>query len=181
MKDSSKTNQELIAEISVLKKRIRELENSEAERTRAEEALQLSRERLEDAQRIAKIGDWEADLFTSELYWSQVIFDIFGFDSKSFKPSVKAFYRAVHPDDRDLVLESEKRSEQTGLHDVIHRIIRPNGEVRIIHELARRYTNEKGKLIMLRGTVQDITERRQAEEALYQSRNFLQNIIDSSE
>ncbi|MBS4057573.1 MAG: PAS domain-containing protein, partial [Bacteroidales bacterium] len=95
-----------------------------------EEELQLSRERLEESQRIAKIGNWEADLSTGELYWSDVIYDIFGFDSNVFKPSVKAFYKAVHPDDIGLVFESEKRSEQTGVHDVIHRIVRTNGEVR---------------------------------------------------
>src|SRR3989339_1905274 len=134
------------------------------ERKRAEQALQLSCTRLEEAEKTAEIGNWEANLISNELYWSETIFDIFGFDSKSFKPSVTAFYEAVHPDDRKIVLESEKRSEQTGLHDVVHRIIRPNGEVRFVHELAKRYADDKGNLIMLRGTVQDITEREKAEK-----------------
>ena len=149
------------------------------ERKRAEEALKLSHERLVDAQKIARIGNWEADLSTDELYWSQVIFDIFGFDSKSFKPSVKAFHNAVHPDDKSIVLESEKRSEQTGLHDVVHRIIRPNGEVRFVHELAKRYTDDNGKLVKLRGTVQDITERGQAEEKIRQGNILLDSIIEN--
>jgi PAS domain S-box-containing protein len=138
--------------------------NDITDRKRAEEALQLSNERLVEAQQIAKLGNWEANLTTGELYWSQVIFDIFGFDSQSFKPSVKAFHQAVHPDDKGTVLASEKRSEQTGVHDVVHRIIRPDGEVRFVHELARRYTDEKGELVVLRGMVQDITERKRAEE-----------------
>jgi PAS domain S-box-containing protein len=133
------------------------------ERKQAEEALQLSNERLVEAQKIAKIGDWEANLFTDELYWSQTIFDIFALDSKSFKPSVTAFRNAVHPNDRGLVLASEERSEQTGLHDVVHRIILPNGEIRFVHELAIRCMDDQGKLIMLRGTVQDITELKKAE------------------
>ena len=180
MKDPSRSDQKRIDEISGLKQRIQELEQLESKRKRAEEALQLSRERLEEAQRIAKIGNWEADLFTGELYWSQVIFDIFGFDSNSFRPSVEAFYKAVHPDDRDIVLESEKRSEKTGLHDVVHRIIRPNGKVRIVHELARRYTDEKGKLIMLRGTVQDITEHKRVENALRESEEKFRTIFDKA-
>jgi PAS domain S-box-containing protein len=180
MKDPSRSDQKRIDEISGLKQRIQELEQLESKRKLAEEALQLSRERLEEAQRIAKIGNWEADLFTGKLYWSQVIFDIFGFDSKSFRPSVEAFYKAVHPDDRDMVLESEKRSEKTGLHDVVHRIIRSNGEVRIVHELARRYTDEKGKLIMLRGTVQDITERKRVENAWRESEEKFRTIFDKA-
>jgi len=148
------------------------------ERKQAEAALKLSNERLVEAQKIAMIGDWEANLLTDELYWSQVIFDIFALDSKSFKPSVTTFYNAVHPDDRGLVLESEERSEQTGLHDVVHRIIRPNGEIRFVHELARRYKDNQGKLIKLRGTVQDITKRKQAEDALKEERSRLQQALD---
>jgi len=152
------------------------LEQRVEERT---EALKLSNERLADAQIFARIGNWEADLSTNELYWSQVIFDIFGFDSKSFKPSVSAFHKAVHPDDKSIVLESEKRSEQTGLHDVVHRIIRPNGEVRFVHELAKRYTDDNGNLVKLRGTVQDITERGQAEEKIRQANILLDSIIEN--
>ncbi len=150
-----------------------------SEHKRAEQNLQLNHERLEEAQSIAKIGNWEANLGTGELYWSEVIFDIFGFEPESFKPSVKTFYEAVHPDDRNSVLESEKRSEQTGLHDVVHRIIRPNGEIRFVHELARRHTDSQGNLIMLRGTVQDITERKRAEEKIFHQNKFLLDVLNS--
>jgi PAS domain S-box-containing protein len=156
------SNVYLVDKKNVIQCNIRDI----TERKHAEKVLQLSNERLEEAQRITMIGNWEANIATGELYWSQVIFDIFGLDSKTFQPSVEAFYNAVHPDDRNLVLESEKRSEQTGLHDVVHRIIRSNGEVRFIHELARRHSNNKGELIMLRGTVQDITDRKQAQEEI---------------
>lgn len=133
------------------------------DRKRAEDALQSSKERLEEAQRTARIGHWEANLVTGELYWSPVIFEIFGFDQMTFLPSVKAFHGAVHPDDRAKVLESEKLSEQSGFHNVVHRIIRPDNEVRYVHERARRIKDINGNLIMLRGTVQDITELKMAE------------------
>jgi PAS domain S-box-containing protein len=141
--------------------------NDITERKRVEKALLTNQERLEEAQSIARIGNWEANLISGELYWSEVIFDIFGLDSKTFKPSVNAFRNAVHPEDRELVLESEKRSEQTGLHDVVHRIILPSNEIRFVHELAMRYSDKAGNLVMLRGTVQDITQRKQAEQEIH--------------
>jgi PAS domain S-box-containing protein len=125
-------------------------------RRRAEDALHLNRERLEEAERIAKIGNWEANPVTGELYCSAVIFDIFGLDSESFKPNIHAFHNAIHPADRELVLESERQAEKTGTLDVTHRIIRPDGGVRFVHELAKRYTDNRGNII-LRGTVQDVT------------------------
>ncbi len=135
----------------------------------AELKLSSSLSRLEDVQRIANIGDWEANLTTGELHWSQLIFDIFGLDSKTFKPTVEAFYNAVHPDDKIRVAESEKLSEQTGLHDIIHRIIRPNGEVRFVREIAKRFKNNDGRLVMLRGIVQDLTESALEAEKLARS------------
>jgi GAF domain-containing protein len=65
------------------------------QRQRAEEALQSSTERLDEAQKITRIGNWEANMITGQLHWSDVIFDIFGFDSKSFQPSVNAFLDAA--------------------------------------------------------------------------------------
>jgi two-component system cell cycle sensor histidine kinase/response regulator CckA len=158
---------------------IRGIMSDVTERKQAEQNLQLIRERLEEAQSITQIGNWEANLVSGELYWSEVIFAIFGFEPKSFKPSVKAFYEGVHPDDRNSVLESETRSEQTGLHDVVHRIIRPNGEIRFVHELARRHTDSQGNLIMLRGTVQDVTERKHAEEQIVRQNKFLLDVLNS--
>ncbi len=148
-------------------------------RKQAEQNLQRCNERLEEAQKIAKIGDWEANLLTDKLYWSPVIFDIFGLDAKSFKPSVTAFYNAVHPEDRELVLKSEERSEQTGLHDVVHRIIRPDGEIRFVHELAKRYKDHQGKLIRLIGTVQDITDLKLADEALSESEDKYRTLVEN--
>lgn len=118
---------------------------------------------FQEIQKIAKIGYWEANLSTGELRWSKIIFEIFGHDENTFLPTLESFRNAVHPMDADIVLKSEKRSEKTGLHDVIHRIIRPDGEIRYVHELAQRYDNGDS---ILRGTVQDITEYKIAEEKI---------------
>ncbi len=136
------------------------------DRKLAEEALAVSRQRLVEAQQLARVGNWEADLVKGTLEWSDVIYEIFGYQPQSFEPSMTAFKKAIHPDDRKLVEESELRAKDTGTHDVVHRIIRPSGEVRYIHELARGVVDEEGQLVRFVGTVQDITERKQAEQDL---------------
>lgn len=136
------------------------------DRKRADLAL-LERERqLREAQTLAHIGNWAADLRSGELVWSDEIYRIFGHAPGSFAPSVEAFHAAVHPDDRDKVRESEKRAERSGRHDVVHRIVRPDGTVRHVHELAQMELDAAGNRLRMSGTVQDVTERVEVEQAL---------------
>jgi PAS domain S-box-containing protein len=140
-------------------------------RKHAEIALTESRARLEEAQTLAQLGNWEADLVTSELRWSEEIFRIFGQNPASFTPSVEAFRQAVHPEDAERLRVSEQRAAETGVHDVVHRIIRPGGEVRYVHELARSGYDTEGCVVRLTGTVQDVTDLKQAEQALIVARD----------
>lgn len=129
----------------------------------AEQAVVKSEKQLIEAQKLASIGNWQADMLTGELNWSDEIYRIFGYEAGSFQPSVEAFHAAIHPDDRLIVNESEKNAEKTGRHDVEHRILQPDGTVRYVHELAQAEVDKGGKLIRMSGTVQDITERVVAE------------------
>ncbi|WP_324781118.1 PAS domain-containing protein [Thiobacillus sedimenti] len=140
------------------------------ERKRIEIALEESRMRLEEAQSLAKLGHWTADLVTGALQWSDEIYRIFGLDPARFTPSIDAFTRAVHPDDWELIRASERRAAETGVHDVVHRIIRPDGEVRYVHELAQARVGASGELLQLSGTVQDVTELKQAEQGMQQAK-----------
>ena len=141
-------------------------------RKQAELGLIESNARLEEAQSLAKLGSWEADMVSGELYWSDEIYRIFGFNKNRFTPTVAAFKSAVHPDDLALVQASEQRAAATGIHDVVHRIIRPDGEIRYVHELARSQFDADGKLLHLRGTVQDVTELKQAELAMLEAKEI---------
>jgi PAS domain S-box-containing protein len=141
------------------------------DRKRAEMALAERERQLLEAQRLASIGNWTADVVSGKLVWSDEIYRIFGHEPGSFAPSVEAFHAAVHPDDRALVRESEIEAEQTGRHDVVHRIVRPDGTVRHVHELAQAEINADSKLVRLTGTVQDITEQVDAEQALIIARD----------
>lgn len=136
------------------------------DRKRAELALAERELQLREAQALARIGNWTANIVTGELSWSDEIYRIFGHQPGSFAPSIEAFRTAIHPDDHELVEESEMRAQITGIHDVIHRIVRPDGTVRHVHELAQAENDASGKLIRMSGTVQDITERMQAKALL---------------
>ena len=70
----------------------------------------------------------------------------------------------IHPDDIEKVSESEIKARETGRYDVVHRIVRPDGDVRYVQEFAQSVTGEDGQLITLKGTVQDVTERIEREE-----------------
>ncbi|MGX5915589.1 sensor domain-containing diguanylate cyclase [Aliidiomarina sp. Khilg15.8] len=124
--------------------------------------LQESERRLEEAQKLASLGNWYANLQTGELYWSDIVYQIFGLNKDNTSLSIDIFNRHVHPDDLEKVRVSEERAKDSGIQDVEHRIIRPDGDIRWVHELAYMKTPEG----VLHGTIQDITERKLAEHAL---------------
>ncbi|WP_018873748.1 sensor domain-containing diguanylate cyclase [Thioalkalivibrio sp. ALJ16] len=127
------------------------------------ESQALARQ-LDLVQSIGRLGYWRGSLVTGELYWSDVVYEIFGVDKATFTPSVEAFKAAVHPDDLPAVEASERRADETGLHDVVHRIIRPGGEIRWVHELADMHP--RGDQRILLGTVRDVTEQKELEQRL---------------
>ncbi|MEW5680926.1 MAG: PAS domain-containing protein [Pseudomonadota bacterium] len=130
---------------------------------RVNKELKLSQERLDEASETAQMGFWQANITSGNLWWSPVVYQIFGLDERSV-PSVAIFKSMVHPEDRDLVAQSEQRAEQTGLHDVVHRIIRADGSIRWVHELAKMLPSEQGSDHVLVGSVQDVTERIQLQQ-----------------
>ena len=149
-------------------------------RKEAELALHEREYQLREAQTLARIGNWKANLLTGELNWSDEIYRIFGFEPGAFEPTIDIFHSALHPDDKSKVHESEKRAEQTGLHDVIHRIVRPDGSIRHVHELAQAIPDSSGQLIELAGTVQDVTDQIEAEAALTENEEKFRGLYEQS-
>lgn len=144
-----------------------------------EEALQAARtrgERLGRAQEIAKLGSWEYDFRNDALHWSDEVYEIFGVRPGEQTVSRDAFYSFVHPDD----LEEQKAADAAvergeGPLDNEHRIVRSDGEIRHVHERAVLEEDEEGRPVRLRGTVQDVTERKRLELQLERSRNLLRD------
>lgn len=126
--------------------------------------LQVARERLNAASEQAQMGFWQASMKSGLLWWSPVIYRIFGFDESHTVPSVALFKSSIHPEDRQKVLASEQQAVRTGIHDVVHRIIRPDGSIRWVHEKAQMLPLSEKEEPILVGSVQDITERVQLQQ-----------------
>lgn len=128
--------------------------------------LEQSRERLATAQRIAGLGSWERDFERDELYWSDETRRIFGWEAQE-SVTVEKFMSSVHPDDReDLRRKQELLYEEGDPIDVEYRIVRPDGEERILHERGEAEFAEDGTLRRVSGTVLDVTEQKEKEQRL---------------
>jgi PAS domain S-box-containing protein len=136
-------------------------------RRRAEDGLRLSEARLKEAQRIAHLGNWDWDIITNELLWSDEIYRIFGLTPQQFGATYEAFLNSVHPEDREFVEHSVNEALYEGQpYDINHRIILPDGAVHIVHENGEVTFDNDGKPLRMVGTVHDITELKRAEEEL---------------
>jgi two-component system cell cycle sensor histidine kinase/response regulator CckA len=135
-----------------------------AELRRAEEALRQSEASLREAQRIAHLGNWEWNVATDELRWSDEIYSIFGLAPHQFRATYEGFLERVHPEDRDKVRQAVRQTVEAGQpYSLEHRIVRPDGEVRIVHERAEVIRENGGQKIHLVGTAQDVTEQKRIE------------------
>ena len=150
------------------------------ERKHTDDSLLASEARLAEAQRIANMGNWEFVAATGTVHWSDECYRIFGQDKDSFSPSHETFLACVHPDDREKVkrvLVPGWRPKGRYSHE--HRIVRPDGETRHLQEWVVPYYDETGAVIRRVGAVQDITERKQTDQALRKSERQLQQSIDN--
>jgi PAS domain S-box-containing protein len=151
------------------------------DRKRAEETLQLmsrdlqdSKARLEEAQSITHVGYWERDLVTSRITWSDETYRIFGLQPQEHPMDLDALRQKVHPEDWELVSRALHEALAGGpRYNLEYRLLRPTGELRIVHSEGDVKTDESGRPHQMFGTVQDITDRKRAEEALQQSQFYL--------
>ncbi len=164
-----------------------QLNQKDLVRKQAEEELKQSEELLKQTQEISHVGSWSLDLKKNKLTWSDEVYKIFGIKPQEFKASYEAFLEAVHPDDKTIVDQAYITAiNNKKPYEIAHRILRPNGEVRDVYEKSMDIIDETGKTIRSIGMVQDITERKKADEALRQAAVFetltsvLENFISDS-
>lgn len=148
------------------------------ERKQAEARLRESERLLKEAQRVAKLGHWVFDIQKNELDWSDEVFRIFGLEPKVCAATFESFLERVHPEDRELLIEAYNVSvEQFKPYAIDHRVIMPDKSIRFVHEQGETHYDEQGNALMSIGIVLDITERKQALEALQKNEGYLESIF----
>ena len=129
------------------------------------ENLEIAVNRLTEAQRVAKLGNWERDIASGESWWSEETYHLFGMEPATTGPSLGTFFNAIHPEDRKMVQSAIDRC-MAGKepYSIEYRIILPDGALRTIYGRGTWRLDADGNPARISGTVQDITRRRQTEE-----------------
>jgi len=157
----------LINDITEHRRIERALQQSEQEQRQLAEHLEKERERLAEAQAIAKVGSWDLNLTTNVLFCSEETYRIFGMDWTGSGDSYETFLERVHPDDRANVNRAYTESLANRIpYSIDHRLQMADGSIHIVHERCKTEYDAAGHPIRSVGTVQDITEQKQAEQAL---------------
>jgi diguanylate cyclase (GGDEF)-like protein/PAS domain S-box-containing protein len=145
------------------------------------EELHRSQARLTTAQRTARLGNWEWDLISGRGYWSSEVYSLFGYEPGEFWPDYGKFIERVHPDDRSAIDAAVEAARTAGTpYAVDYRITLPDGTIRHLHVQGLVDCDTNGRPLLMLGTLQDISERKQAEErirtlAYYDSLTHLPN------
>jgi PAS domain S-box-containing protein len=148
---------------------------------RQDSALRGSEEKLAQAQHIAHLGYWERDLDTNRLRWSDETYRIFGLPSEQKNIELDQLQRSIHPEDQERVMQSVASSLTGGArYDIEYRIVRPDGELRFVHSQGDVVKDDSGRPRHMFGTAQDVTERKQAEEALLKAEHKYREIFENS-
>lgn len=129
-----------------------------------EKALLESETNLNTAQRIAQVGSWHLDVPRNRLTWSEEVFRMFGM-SRSAQLTYEVFLSKVHPEDRESVEKAWAKALQGERYDIEHRIV-VDDQVKWVREMAQVQFDQHGTALEGIGTVQDITDRKRAEEDL---------------
>ncbi len=152
------------------------------ERHEHQKLIERNAARLAQAQRAAKLGLWELDLITGDIYWSPEMRDLFELDDETLTLTLTAdnYIEFLHPDDVALVTEAVAAAIAGRDHyDIEHRVILKSGRVLLLHSQATVEREADGLPRRMTGLVRDITERHEAQIALQQSEMRLRQITET--
>ena len=132
---------------------------------RSEAYLAESNARLEEAQRITHVGYWERDLVTNRITWSDETYRIYGLQPQEHPMDLAALRQKIHPEDWELVSGALAEALGGGArYNLEYRVVRPTGELRIVHSTGDVKRDASGQPYQMFGTVQDITDRMRADQ-----------------
>jgi PAS domain S-box-containing protein len=133
-------------------------------RKKAQDELEASQRRLTEAQRIARMGNWDWNAVNGELHWSEETYRILGFRPGEIVPTFEEFLKLVVPGDREeLQKQVEEALEGRKPYDIQFRIQRRDGTELALHARGEVERDESGRAVRMSGSMQDITERKESE------------------
>ena len=150
-------------------------------RLAAEARFQDLQLRVDNAQQLANMGDYDWHIPTDTNRWSDQLYRIYGHAPQSFNASYERFLSLIHPEDRERITGVHQRAYATGEpYQMIERIVRPDGEVRYLSSNGQVIMDEGGTPVRMRGTCIDITDRVLAEDERERSAARFRALVESS-
>ena len=131
--------------------------------------LAISENRYLEAQELANFGNWEMDIVSFGMKWSDEVYRIFGFEPETISPTLSDYLNYVHREDREKVeLFFENAGKDGDLHRIEHKIIVNGKQIKHVNVQARIFFDEYFEKALLVGALQDITERKLSEQLLFE-------------
>ena len=150
-----------------------------SERRQAEEGLQIAYKRLQEAQRIGKLGSVEWNLVTDEVILSDETSELLGWGEKNKTIFMKELIDLIKPEEKDQVRKSIYNGQAVRpLVDLEMGLVRPNGKEITVHMIAELIPDQKGQPLRMVGTLQDVTERKAAEDKIRQLNADLEQRVE---
>jgi PAS domain S-box-containing protein len=152
-----------------------------SERKRAELIARLREEALEEAQRIAHVGSWYMDLASNEVYWSEELYHMYGYDPALPPPLYTESMKLFKRDSWDRLSAAIARAVETGIpYELELEMVPVTGGMKWMQARGELVRDEHGKPVRVRGVAMDITERKQMELQLRQSSAYTRSLIEAS-
>jgi two-component system cell cycle sensor histidine kinase/response regulator CckA len=151
------------------------------ERKRIEEERRNNDVRLSRAQAIAHVGDWEWDIATNAVYWSDELYRIYGFEPRSLSPDYGLVLSQMHPSSKDEFLQAIDAALKEDRHFAMdYRFFRKDGTEAALHTIGQVIRDAAGAPARMVGIVQDLTEQRRAEVRLHESEEKFRTIFENA-
>lgn len=171
--------EEKVCHLSILVD-ITEKKNYQQELEKINIQLQKSKLDLIEAQKIAQVGNWELNLITNQLTWSDEVYRIFDLEVHEFEANYQAFLDNIHPEDKKRVNRAYLKSvENKEPYHIVHRIITKNGILKYVEERCEHILDEQQNIIRSIGTIQDITRHKKTKLELRKSQKNYQSILEN--
>jgi len=151
------------------------------ERMHAEQAIKESHQLLATAETVANMGSWRWNLETNQVSYSDNALKLYGLSSDEYDGNMESVFSVFHPDDREIVQEEIQSmlTEKEPRH-FEYRVVSPDGGYKVIEGTNKMYFDKAGNTTHLIGHIQDITDRKMAEEELKESEDKFQKVFMNS-